>query len=1114
MRMPVSNTRIFASLALVCLQVCLFSQIQVTGVVQDAQTEETLIGVNITISEANTGTVTEIDGSYQIEAPSEKTVLVFSFIGYQNQEIEVGAQKVINVFLEPDAEQLDEVVVTALGIDRQKRELGYSTQSFDGEDLELSNAPNLVNALSGKSAGVRISSANGVDGGTTRIVIRGNNNIDAENQPLIVVDGVPLENHSGMTDIGRGVDWGSAINNINPQDIESVNILKGPTAAALYGSRGANGVVMIKTKRGTKRKGLGVDYTVTHKIIQPFRYRDVQNVFGAGGPISLSEPTFETDADGNFIYPTDNHALNGPFGTPTTELFGFYSTGVSWGPRMEGQMIKWWDGEMRPFSPQPDNLKQYFQNGNTTTHNLSFSGGGDNGTMRVSLTRTDHDAVIPNSNYEQTSVNLGSNLNISDKIHADIALNYINYRRLNSPTLGDNNERSFGKGILYSWPRSYKGLEREFDIQPDGSRFRYEDISYPFTFSPPHLWWNTYKNNTKQGRDKLIGSVALAYDITPWLNATGRLGLDFTLTQFETRNTPINTVGVDGGHYSNQLSREFVNNNEFLITAHKDDMFDQPLNVRFSVGGTQWERNLYGIRGSSGNWINPHLYAFNNFKGTGVTEVIGGLPGDTLQVIVGDTITVPIPATNFPSEVRWNKKINSLYGFLNIHYNDFLFLELTGRNDWSSSLPSDANSYFYPGASLSFIATEAFEIKYDWLSFLKIRAAAARTATDTDPFLLDFVYSTGNFGGNQTAALPGTIPPLELAPQLANSYEFGATIGLFNDKINFDFTYYYISSFSQIIGSPIPVSSGATALVVNTGELENKGIEATLGITLIQNRNFFWETEFNISRNNNFLKALGDGAERIEIGSIWGLNGPAISVEVGQNYGTIVGYDYIYHEETGKPILNDEGTHYLFTDHRVPVGNASPDFIGGWSMRMGYKGLTLSTLVDTKWGGDLYAGSYVIGLQTGQSPETLVERQGGGLPYTDPDGITSNIGVILDGVYADGTPNDKVVHYYFKHVGNTGGWGHFLTTPGIIENTWVKLREVALTYQLPTKLIGSKIFQKLSISLVGRDLFYLYTTLPDRVNPEGENGTGNAQGLEWAAFPSMRSFSLGLNASF
>ena len=347
----------------------------------------------------------------------------------------VSGNTVFEVFLQEDSRQLQEVVVTALDIKRQKRELGYSTESFNGDELVLSNAPNVVSSLSGKSAGVQVTSPNGVDGGTTRIVIRGNNNIDANNQPLIVVDGVPLENDPGLTDVGRGVDWGSAINNINPNDIEDMNILKGPTASALYGSRGANGVVLITTKRGRKQQGIGITYNVNHKIIQPFYYRDVQNIYGAGGPLSLLEPTLPTNDEGVYIYPRENHAIDGPYGKPTTELFGFYSTGVSWGPKMEGQQVRWWDGEMRSFDPQPDNLKQFFSNGNTTTHNLSFSGGGKMGTMRVSLTRTDHKAIVPNSNFDQTTVNLGSRLDISSKVHADISINYINYNRLNSPTI-------------------------------------------------------------------------------------------------------------------------------------------------------------------------------------------------------------------------------------------------------------------------------------------------------------------------------------------------------------------------------------------------------------------------------------------------------------------------------------------------------------------------------------------------------------------------------------------------------------------------------------------------------------------------------------------------------
>jgi iron complex outermembrane receptor protein len=1078
------------------LQQTAFSQISISGTISDAANGDPLIGVSIFIKDSQgVGTISDIDGKYQLEVPNQKTVLIFSFLGFEDQEITVGENTRLDISLIESSQQLNEIVVTALGIKRQKREIGYSTESFDGEELTLSNGPNLVNSLSGKSAGLQVTTANGVDGGTTRFVIRGNNNIDANNQPLIVVDGVPLENDPGLTNIGRGVDWGSAINNINPNDIDNINILKGPTASALYGSRGANGVVLITTKRGGQQKGIGIQYNVMHKVIQPYYYRDVQNVFGAGGPISLLEPTLPTNADGVFIYPRETHALNGPMGRTTNESFGYYSTGVSWGPKMEGQQVLWWDGEMRPFDPQPDNLKLFFSNGNTTTHNLSFSGGGKMGTMRVSLTRTDHEAIIPNSNYDQTTVNLGGRLDISPKVHADISLSYINYNRLNTPSLGDDNESSFGKGILYSWPRSYKGLEKDINILPDGTRNDYGG-QYPFDFSPPHLWWNTYNNNTQLNRNKLIGALALTYDVTTWLNITGRMGTDFTLNQFETRKKPIDQLGILNGYYSNELRRDIVRNNDFLITAYKDNIFHSDFNARLSFGGNQWSRDLYGLKGGSGDWAIPWLYSFNNFD---------------------DQLTVPVTnETNDGDDTRqFEKKINSLYSFLNLSYKDFIFLELSGRNDWTSSLPAEANSYFYPSGSISFIPSKAFDIKLDWLSFWKLRGAYAQTATDTDPYQVDFVYSIGNFGGQQTASLPSTIPPIALKPQQANSYEVGTTIGLFDDRINFDFTYYYIKSYDQILNSPLPSSSGAQEIKINTGKLENKGIEAILNVTLFKNRQFFWQTGLNASRNRNYIVSLGEGAKILELADIWGLNGPAIAVREGEEFGTIIGYDYVYEENSGQPILSEDGSLYKISESRVPIGNASPKFTGGWTMRLGYKGLTLSTLVDTKWGGDIYAGSYVIGLQTGQSPETLKERQGGGLPFTDPDGNVRNVGVILPGVYEDGTPNNQVVHYYFKYVGNTGGWGRYISTPGIKENTWVKMREVALSYRFPDKLSHkTHIFQNLTLSLIGRDLFYIYTTLPDRINPEGANGAGNAQGLEWASYPGTRSFTLGLNASF
>lgn len=1078
-------TRLVCISCILCfLNAEIAAQEVLVGKVLDRENNEALIGVSVQNADTGQGTITDFDGNFTLEDTAPGQTIKLSYIGYLDIEVEISEKQDISIFMLADRVTLDEVVITGPLSKRQRRELGYSTEKFEGAEILQSNAPNLVNALSGKSAGVQISNSNGVDGASTRITIRGNNNIKGNNQPLIIVDGVPIENPPGHTDIGRGRDWGSAINNINPEDIEDINILKGPTASAKYGTRGANGVILITTKRGKNQQGLGINYNVTHKLIRPSRFRQVQNTFGAGGPTNLLEPSFSQNIDGEFIYPSSVHTSNGPFGRPTTEQFGFYSTGMSWGPKMENQQVRWWDGELREFSPQPDNLSQFFSIGNTTTHNISFSNAFKDNSVRLSLTSQDHKAVIPNSDYQQYTINLGTSLSLHQNLKADIAANYISYNRKNSPSLGDDNNSSFAKGILYSWPRSYKGLEETINFNEDGTRSNYNG-QYPFTYTPQHLWWNTYHQNRYLDRDKFLGSISLTYTPFEWLQFSGRTGTDLNFLQFEERFDPIDNGGVNEAFYSNELSRDQVFNHDFLISISKKEIFNSVINTSLSFGGSQWSRSQYGIKASANDWQNPWLFSFNNY---------GELQVDQL-----------------PSEIRYNKQINSLYAFLNLDYERILFLELSGRNDWSSSLPLENNSYFYPSASLSYILSDHFDMGISWLSFLKLRASAAQTASDTDPFLLDFIYSTGSFSGQQTANLPNIKPPAELKPQIANSYELGLSLGFLDDKISTDLSYYYIKSFDQILDAPVPSSSGVNEVRINSGILENYGFELGIRAILLQEKNTFLEMGFNLSRNRNFVLSLGDGAKSLELDNIWGLFGPNISVQEGQNYGTIYGYDFVYHEN-GQAILNDEGTHYLITENQVPIGNASPDFIGGWSTSLRYKNWKFSSLIDAKIGGDIYAGSHVIGLQTGQSPSTLLEREGGGLAYTDPSGETRNVGVILPGVYENGQANDKVVHYYYKYLPNAGGWGQLLSSPGVMDNTWIKMRELVLAYDVPRNYLEKiHVFQNLKISIVGRDLFYFYSSLPDKINPEGINGSGNAQGLEWASLPGMQSFSLRLS---
>jgi iron complex outermembrane receptor protein len=690
---------------------------------------------------------------------------------------------------------------------------------------------------------------------------------------------------------------------------------------------------------------------------------------------------------------------------------------------------------------------------------------------------------------------------------ADLSFSYINYNRLNSPILGEEGN-SFSKGYLYSWPRSYQGIDKENYAYPNGSQNPQE--GYPFYYVSPTLWWNYYNHNTTLHRDKYLGALTLTYDITPWLNILGRVGRDFNLEQYESRNKPIDIVGLKEGYYSNSLNRTYSDILEAFLTADQANIFNSKLNVKFTLGASRWDRNLYMINGHSGTWYYPNMYTFFNYTETTYTtdengNTIVDRPGNT----AGDMI---------PGEGISNERNNSVFSFLNFSYDNYIFLELTARNDWSSTLPEGDNSYFYPSISLSFIASEAFKIqeKVSWLNFVKLRGGVAQTATDTDPYQLEFYYSTGIFGGEQTSYFPNTIPPFNLTPQRVNAYEAGLNLGFLENRIDVDFTYYYSLAFSQILPNlPIPVSSGASGITINEGKIKNTGYELILNAVPVQTNKFLFKTGINMSRNRNYIMNLGNYADVFPMAEIWGLNGPAMALRVGDEYGTIYGYDYVYHEN-GQPIVNDEGTKYLITDNRVPIGNASPDFLGGWNMEFYFlDGFRISTLVDAKIGGDIYCGSYVINLQTGLSPETLKEREGGGLPYTDPDGNTSNIGIMLDGVYADGTPNDKVVHYFYKYLPNAGGWGKFLSTPGILENSWVKMREISLSYTFPQKLIEkTKVFQKLTLSIVGRDLFYIYTTLPDKINPEGLMGSGNAQGFEWASMPSSRSVTFGISASF
>ena len=1082
-----------------------------------------LSGVSINIAGTTKGEVTDAKGQFNIDA-NEGDVLIFSSVGFADVKITVSGSSVVNVTLKQNQNAMREVVVTALGIKREKRSLGYSSEAIKGAEVAQSNAPNVINALSGKMAGVNITSPNGVDGGSTRIIIGGNNTISGDNQPLIIIDGMPMDNTipTAAQDVTAPKDWGSAINLINPQDIDDISILKGPAAAAAYGGRGANGVILITTKKGSKREGLGVDYNLGYKTVDPYRFVKMQNEYGAGGMVSLNAPQYNTDGSGNPVLTdgwtglfVDPKTGTGPYGIDTWNQVSWPGTGLSWGHKMDGTMIKWWDGTMKADVPQPDNLKSYYQNGNQFTNNVAVSGGNEWGTIRASYTNLNNTAIIPNSSYRQNSFNIGTSVKLTQKVNILVNASYYNNVYHNAPALG-NTEAGLQSNLIYAYGRNYRGAADNGNYRlPDGSQNKFSGFPWAGNGGAQYLYWNTYANNENVTRRKLIGSVQMNYDATSFLTFMLRASVDANNNEDKAVNDPTDPTGTIGGKYANGLTRDIANNYDFLATLHKDNIAKSNINAKFSVGGTSYKRSLYGLSASnSTTYAVPYLTYFNNYSGNVQTGQV-------------------------PSETWSDRELNSAYAFLNLSYKNYLYLDVTGRNDWSSTLPKGEWSYFFPSVAASFVFSDALHIDPSILSFGKLRAAYAQGSTDVPPYVINTIYTPGSFAGSPTSSLPGSLPAVHYKPQINRTADFGINLGFFNNRLDIDFRYYHGHAKNQLLTSPLPITSGVGGIIVNTGVLENSGWETIIRGKIIDNPVFKWDAALNLSANYNKLLSLTPGATRVDMNNIWGGSGVYISAVVGKEFGAIMSYDYVYDPKSHLPLLQDEamimknfgvsaetaakmkGTVYQATTTAVPIGNATPKLRGGIINTFTFKGgISISTLIDAKIGGDMWSGTYASTMQQGTAPQTLKERDGGGLSYTSPDGTTSNIGVILPGVFPDGTVNNTVVHYYYKYM-QYGVWSsgpnnsQWIHSTGVFKDTWVKMREISINYAIPTSLVKkTRAFQAASISLVGRDLFYLYSSLPNNINPEGSNGAGNAQGIEFASLPGVRSLGFQVRLSF
>ena len=1050
------------------------SQSAVKGKISMSSDNSSIPGATVLIKGTSKGTSTDINGDYSLTLTEQADTLQISFVGFITVEVAIAGRTVVDVSMVENTEQLSEFVVTALGISKEKKALGYAVAEVDVSKMTKARDANVVNTISGKVAGVQVSKTSGGPGTSSRIVIRGNKSISKSNQPLFVIDGVPMDNESrGGAGMWGGIDYGSPISDINPDDIESVTILKGPNAAAIYGSRAAFGVVLINTKKGTSRNGIGVSYNST----ATFEFADIQkkfqNEYGAG-------------TNGVFEYQAFANGDSLPY-------FNTSHLAKSWGPKMEDQAYIDWDGETRTYSAQPNNYKNFFRVGNTLTNSLSLDGGNDLATFRLSYTNLKNRGMVPNTKFERNTINFRSSANLSDKLSADAKVNYIRQDALNRLNQSD----SRGAGRHYNFlPRniSDESLRNYKDENGD------EKVWYSPWSWQSNPYWMMNENQNKDWRDRIVGFASVNYKILDWLSVNLRTGLD---TYNERRQNSTGTgskANFYGDHQESWLNFT-ERNTDFLFIA------DRKLGKKIGMSGNFGGNRMYQ-RTESINIRNQKL----------------SIPGFYNIFYYDDVNDLTLNAGNYG---LYEKRINSLYGSMQFSYNSYLFLDFTGRNDWSSTLPEENNSYFYPSASLGFVVTDALGMNSKLLQFAKLRGSYAKVGSDGNPYLTQATYvQSGTFNSQPLFYTAQPLALTDLKPEQTSSLEVGADFRLFASKVNIDFTYYMSKSTNQIIpGFPVSAASGFSASVINAGEIQNNGIELMLNLIPVEKKNLIWEVNFNFAKNKNKVIELADGVDNLVLGEQWGAT---IEARPGNAYGDIVGYG-IRRDDSGNKLVDEHGM-YTRSDTTMVLGNINPKFLLGISNELQYKSVSLSFLIDMKIGGDIYSASnmYAHGY-SGTVIETLSGREEW---YASEDArIAAGIdesdwiatgGYLADGVYEDGSESNgvsvegKTNETYVNpenYWGQFSNWGNEIHEPHVYDASYVKLREVSLGYQIPKKIVKKVKLVSASVSIVGRNLWLIYSGTPN-IDPEAAYNNGNGQGVEYGAYPIARSIGFNINATF
>lgn len=982
-----------------------------------------LAGVSVQVKGSTRGTFTNASGVFTIEA-NKGDILLISYIGYETTQMMIGNDQSLSIAMTLANQQMNEVVVTALGIRKETRRLGYSVTKVGGEEFTKSREINVANALVGKVAGVNSSGPLTGPGGSSNVLIRGISSLSG-GRPLYVINGIPFANNNfGSAGMWGGADLGEGLTSINPDDIEEITVLKGGAAAALYGQQALGGVIMITTKSGKGKKGLGIELNSNIQIDKINNFLEFQDEYGQG--TLKAKPTDATSAK---------------------------NTGLSsWGAKLDGSSTPIFDGTMRPYTAQGDNLDRFYKTGSTFSNTVSITSGSETGNFRLSLSDLRNIGVYPNSKYNRNNVSLDANYKLSDKWSGQASILYSREEGKNRTNLSD--APGNGNYAINFLPPNVNADYLGTGYDALGNEIEYNGDAFT---TNPFFAANKFQNNTSKNRSFTMAS--LRYSPLKWLYIQGRFGNDnysFSGVQI----TPTGTAYRKGGSVDNDINW-FYNQSNFDVLVGMNRNITPDIAFNLTAGANLLkERQRINTINASGLAF-PYLYN----------------PG---------AATSNNAVTTTPQ-----KDVRSVYGSLELSLKNFLFLTVTDRNDWSSTIPIENNSYNYPSANLSYVFSE--HAKPSWLSFGKIRVGYAQVGRDADPFQTALYYnSNGSISGQPIGSLPAVIPNKNLEPLQAKEFEAGTQLSLFKSRMNIDFTWYKKNTLNDIVQGTVSQTSGYNAAVVNIGKVRNEGIELLVGGTPIKGKHFTWNTSFNYANNKNKIIHLAEGQQFMSLGQSRTTRGftqhriamPAFQVMV---------YDYKRDPAKGNALVVNASGFPQAADDLVSAGTSIHPTTGGWNNSFTYKKLSIEFLIDYKYGGYMYSGTNARAYGNGLHKETLNGRESG---------------INVTGVNDAGAPVTKTISaqdYY--------GALASISLVQTYQSDFIKFRSLTLSYDVPTGKIMKNKIQGITISLVGRNLFYIKRSTPN-IDPEANYSNNTSIGLEYASLPSVKSYGLNLNVKF